>query len=396
MIGGGIVGLATAYAAARTGRSVAVVEREPRLATHQTGRNSNVIHSGLYYAPGGLKARLAVAGCAETVAFCREHDLPHAVCGKLVVATEPDELPRMKELARRGEPTASRTTSSTRRDAAHEPHVRGIAALWVPSTGICDYRAVAEKLGELLVKEGGEIHLGRSVTALVAAALTSLSAATVRTARHPGRRVRWACAATSWRARLGADPGVRIVPFRGEYAGFSERGRGLVRGLIYPVPDPAFPFLGVHATRGIDGHVHAGPNAVLALAREGYGWGTVNPRELLSTLAYPGMLRSRSKHWRYGFGEMHRSLSKAAMARQIQRMLPDVQASDLSPAGAGVRAQAVKPDGTLVDDFLFAEQGRGAGAVLHVLNAPSPAATAALPIGREIVERLTGDRLGPL
>jgi (S)-2-hydroxyglutarate dehydrogenase len=186
----------------------------------------------------------------------------------------------------------------------------------------------------------------------------------------------------------GADPGVRIVPFRGEYAGFSSRAAALVRGLIYPVPDPAFPFLGVHATRGIDGHVHAGPNAVLALAREGYGWGTVNPRELLSTLAYPGMLRIAKQHWRYGFGEMHRSLSKAAMARQIQRMLPDVQASDLSPAGAGVRAQAVKPDGTLVDDFLFAEQGRGPGAVLHVLNAPSPAATAALPIGREILARL--------
>ena len=164
-----------------------------------------------------------------------------------------------------------------------------------------------------------------------------------------------------------------------------------MRGLIYPVPDPAFPFLGVHATRGIDGHVHAGPNAVLALAREGYGWGTVRPRELLATLAYPGMLRVAKKHWRYGFGEMHRSLSKAAMARQIQRMLPDVTAADLSPAGAGVRAQAVRPDGALVDDFLFAEQGGGPGAVLHVLNAPSPAATAALPIGREILARLTGD-----
>jgi L-2-hydroxyglutarate oxidase len=389
VIGGGIVGLATAYAAARSGRSVAVVEREPRLATHQTGRNSNVIHSGLYYAPGGLKARLAVAGCAETVAFCREHDLPHQVCGKLVVATEPDELPRMKELARRG---AANGVENHELDQAgmraHEPHVRGIAALWVPSTGICDYRAVAEKLGELLVKEGGEVHLGRSVTSLV-----RRRADVVVRGDGPellGTRV-VACAGLhcdELARASGAEPGVRIVPFRGEYAGFSERAAALVRGLIYPVPDPAFPFLGVHATRGIDGHVHAGPNAVLALAREGYGWGTVNPRELLSTLAYPGMLRIAKQHWRYGFGEMHRSLSKAAMARQIRRMLPDVQASDLSPAGAGVRAQAVKPDGTLVDDFLFAEQGRGPGAVLHVLNAPSPAATAALPIGREILARL--------
>jgi (S)-2-hydroxyglutarate dehydrogenase len=389
VVGGGIVGLATAHAVSRTGRSVAVVEREPRLAAHQTGNNSNVIHSGLYYAPGGHKARLAVAGCAETVAFCRAYDLPYEVTGKLVVATEPDELPRLAELKRRGDANGVASTELDQAGMrAHEPHVRGIAALWVPSTGICDYRAVAEKLGELLVKEGGEIHLGRSVTSLV-----RRRADVVVRGDGPellGTQV-VACAGLhcdELARASGADPGVRIVPFRGEYAGFSERAAALVRGLIYPVPDPAFPFLGVHATRGIDGHVHAGPNAVLALAREGYGWGTVNPRELLSTLAYPGMLRIAKQHWRYGFGEMHRSLSKAAMARQIQRMLPDVQASDLSPAGAGVRAQAVKPDGTLVDDFLFAEQGRGPGAVLHVLNAPSPAATAALPIGREILARL--------
>jgi L-2-hydroxyglutarate oxidase len=194
----------------------------------------------------------------------------------------------------------------------------------------------------------------------------------------------------------GADPGIRIIPFRGEYTGFSERAASMVKGLIYPVPDPAFPFLGVHATRGIDGHVHAGPNAVLALAREGYSWGTIKPKEFLSTITYPGMLRIAKEHWRYGFGEMHRSLSKKAMVKQIQRMLPDVRAEDLSPAGAGVRAQAVKADGTLVDDFLFVDQGSGPGSVLHVLNAPSPAATAALPIGREILERLTGERLAPL
>jgi L-2-hydroxyglutarate oxidase len=194
----------------------------------------------------------------------------------------------------------------------------------------------------------------------------------------------------------GADPGVRIIPFRGEYSGFTGDAAKLVKGLIYPVPDPAFPFLGVHATRGVDGHVHAGPNAVLAMAREGYSWGMVRPRELARSLTYPGMIRLAKKHWRYGLGEMYRSVSKRAMVKQIQRMLPDVRAEHLEPAGAGVRAQAVRADGTLVDDFLLVEQGTGPGSVLHVLNAPSPAATAALPIGREILERLTGDTLGPL
>jgi len=395
--GGGIVGLATAQAVARTGRSVAVVEREPRLASHQTGHNSNVIHSGLYYAPGGLKARLAPAGCAETVAFCREHDLPHTVSGKLVVATDPEELPRMAELERRG--TANGVENhrlDPRGMRAREPHVRGIAALWVPSTGICDYRAIAEKLGELIVKSGGEIFLGRTVRC----AIRRDGEVVVQTDRGDllaGQAV--ICGglhADELALASGADPGVRIIPFRGEYSGLTGGAAELVRGLIYPVPDPAFPFLGVHATRGVDGHVHAGPNAVLALAREGYSWGTVKPRELAQSLTYPGMIRLARTHWRYGLGEMHRSLSKRAMVRQIQRMLPDVRAGDLEPAGAGVRAQAVRPDGALVDDFLFVGQGEGPGSVLHVLNAPSPAATAALPIGREILARLTGDRIGPL
>ena len=385
VVGGGIVGLATAYALVREGRSVAVVEREPRLANHQTGNNSNVIHSGLYYAPGGYKARLAVAGCAETVAFCREHDLPHKVSGKLVVATEPEELPRLAELERRGKANGVETH---RLDAQgmreREPHVRGLEALWVPSTGVCDYRLVAEKIGELVVKEGGEIHLGRAVTGLVPRTDDVIVRTETGDLLGTQAVVCGGLRGDELAKAAGVDPGVRIIPFRGEYSGFTADAAELVKGLIYPVPDPAFPFLGVHATRGIDGHVHAGPNAVLALAREGYSWGTIKPKELLGSLLYPGMLKVARQHWRYGLGEVHRSFSKSAMVTQIQRMLPEVEARHLTPAGAGVRAQAVKADGTLVDDFLFLEQGR----ILHVLNAPSPAATAALPIGREIAGKL--------
>jgi L-2-hydroxyglutarate oxidase len=387
VVGGGIVGLATAWAAVRAGRSVAVVEREVAPATHQTGRNSGVIHSGLYYAPGSLKARLAVAGCAETVAFCREHDLAHQLTGKVVVATEPEELPRLAELARRG---AANGVPARELDQAGlrglEPHVRGIAGLHVASTGVCDYRAVAEKLGSLVRDRGGEILLGRGVSSLV----RRRDDVVVRT---DGGDVlgRQAVTCAGLRSDLlarasGVDPGVRIVPFRGEYADLATPE--LVRGLVYPVPDPAFPFLGVHATRGLDATVHVGPNAVLALAREGYSWRHVVPRELVATLAYPGLWRLVRTHWRYGLGEVRRSLSRPAMAQRLRRMLPDVRDTDLRPAGAGVRAQAVRPDGGLVDDFLFAAQGTGGGTVLHVLNAPSPAATAALPIGRAILKRL--------
>ena len=344
-----------------------------------------------------------MAGCAETVAFCREHDLPHQVTGKLVVATEPEELPRMAELARRGAGQRGRgARAGPGRDAQSTSRTcAGIAALYVPSTGVCDYRLIAEKLGELVAKEGGELHLGRAVRRLVPPARR-------RGRAHRRAATCWArrwwpapgCAATSWPGPPGADPGVRILPFRGEYSGLLPPADDLVRGLIYPVPDPAFPFLGVHATRGIDGTVHAGPNAVLALAREGYSWGTVRPRELARSLAYPGMLRLARQHWRYGLGEVHRSLSRTAMAQQLQRMLPDVRAEHLVPAGR----RGARPGGAAgrlarrrlpVRRAGRAEVARP-GSVLHVLNAPSPAATAALPIGREILARLTGERLGPL
>jgi len=391
VVGAGIVGLATARELRRAGHSVAVLEAEDRVAAHQTGHNSNVIHSGLYYRPGSHKARLAVAGRDETVAFCRAYDLPHRVGGKLVVATEPEELPRMAELARRalanGVECHELDAPGARR---YEPAVRALAALWVPGTGVCDFRLIAEKLAELLVDSGGDLLLGRRVRRLV----RRRADVVVRTdgGEVLARRV-VACAGlrSDELARLstpGAGPGVRILPFRGEYAGLREPAAALVKELVYPVPDPDLPFLGVHATRGLNGHVHVGPNAVLALAREGYDWHTVRPRELAATLAYPGLRRLARRYWRYGLDEVRGSLSREVMASRVRRMLPDVRAEDLEPAGAGVRAQAVRPDGTLLDDFLFHVDGP----VLHVLNAPSPAATSALPIARDIVARLTGER----
>ena len=395
VVGGGIVGLATAFALRRAdpARRIAVVEREAALATHQSGNNSNVIHSGLYYAPGSLKAKLAVQGNRETVAFCRANDLPYEVCGKVVVATSPDELPRMAELARRGRLNGVEVNELTLPELArYEPHVRAIAALHVPSTGVCDFRIVTEQLGKLLADSGVDILTDHPVDAIDRRG----DDVVVRGPRGE-LLARKAVACAGLRCdelakASGAEPGVRIVPFRGEYSNLRAPAADLVRGLVYPVPDPAFPFLGVHATRGIDGHVHVGPNAVLALAREGYSWRVVKVGELARTLVYPGLLRLARKHWRYGLGEVHRSLSRKAMVKQLQRMFPDIRANDLERAGAGVRAQAVRRDGGLVDDFLFVQNDP---AVLHVLNAPSPAATAALPIGAEIVRRLTGEHVPP-
>jgi len=388
VVGGGIVGLATAWAAVRAGRRVAVVEAEQHLAAHQSGRNSNVVHSGLYYAPGSLKARLAVAGCAQTLAFCREHELPHAVPGKLVVATEPAELPRLAELARRG---AANGVAVRELDGpglrSVEPHVRGLAGLHVPSAGVCDYAAITRRLGELVTDRGGEIVLGRRVRSLAPRRRDVV-------VRAPGGELlgRQVVVCAGLRSdELAPAAGVRIVPFRGEYAQLRPPADELVRSLVYPVPDPGLPFLGLHATRGVDGGVHVGPNAVLALAREGYSWRVLVPGELARALAYPGLWRLARRHWRHGLGEVRRSLSPEATAARLRRMLPDVAAADLRPAGAGVRAQAVRRDGTLVEDFLLLARGRGAGAVLHVLNAPSPAATAALPIGWAIMERLAGE-----
>lgn len=382
VVGGGIVGLATAYAlrAARPGLAVTVVEKESGPARHQTGRNSGVIHSGVYYAPGSYKARFAVRGAAEMLKFCAEHDIPCAQPGKVIVATGPEELPRLHELAQRARANGVPVRELGPGQLAElEPHVRGIAALRVLSTGICDFPAVAARLGRL-----ADLRYGAEVTAIDRRAGTGVA---VRTAGGAVLRARALvnCAGlhSDRIARLAGDePGLRIIPFRGEY--YDLQRPELVRGLVYPVPDPAFPFLGVHLTRDLGGAVHVGPNAVLALAREGYRWSTVHPRELGSALSYPGLWRLAARHWRPGMGEVRRSLSKRAFTAAVRRLLPEVAPGDLRPARAGVRAQAVLPDGTLVDDFRITE---GPHAV-HVLNAPSPAATASLPIGREVAARV--------
>ncbi|QFZ75525.1 L-2-hydroxyglutarate oxidase [Streptomyces fagopyri] len=383
VIGGGIVGLSTAYAITRAapGTRVTVLEKEPDAARHQTGHNSGVIHSGIYYRPGSLKARYAVRGGAEMVKFCAEYGIAHSVTGKLIVATEKAELPRLHALVQRGRENGIPVRElGGAQIAEYEPEVRGLAAIHVGTTGTCDYVAVARQLAEA---SGAEIRYGAEVVrvdrrdALGVAVLTG-DGTIVRA------RVLVNCAGLQCDriARLaGDDPGMRIVPFRGEY--YSLARPELVRGLVYPVPDPAFPFLGVHLTRGMDGGVHVGPNAVPALAREGYGWGVIRPREVGTTLAWPGSWRMARRHWWYGAGELRRSVSRKAFTRAVRRLLPAVTMDDLLPAEAGVRAQAVLRDGTLVDDFLIKEGVR----TVHVLNAPSPAATAALPIGREVARR---------
>ncbi|GAA2789717.1 L-2-hydroxyglutarate oxidase [Streptomyces showdoensis] len=382
VIGGGIVGLSTAYAITRAapGTRVTVLEKEHAPARHQTGRNSGVIHSGIYYRPGSLKARFAVEGAAEMVKFCAEYGIPHEVTGKLIVATDREELPRLHALVQRGRENGIPVRElGPAQISEYEPRVRGVAAIHVGTTGIVDYGAVAAKLAE---ESGARILYGSAVTAVDrrpwGVAVRSAAGRVVR------GRVLVNCAGLHCDqvARLaGDDPEMRIVPFRGEYYELADPS--LVRGLVYPVPDPAFPFLGVHLTRGIDGGVHVGPNAVPALAREGYGWSVVRPRELAGTLAWPGSWAIAKAHWRYGAGELHRSLSKRAFTEAVRRMLPIVEERDLRRATPGVRAQAVLKDGTLVDDFLIRESVR----TVHVLNAPSPAATASLPIGREVAGR---------
>lgn len=394
VVGGGIIGLSTAYAltSARPGLRVGVLEKESAPATHQTGHNSGVVHSGVYYRPGSLKARYATEGAAAMAAFCREQGLPFRRTGKLIVATRREELPGLAALAERGRSNNIRVEElPAARIAEFEPEVAGIAALRVAGTGICDFPAVARAYARIAQEKGAALHTGSEVRAVD----RRPDGVTVQTAAGELRcsvLVNCAGLQSDRLARLtGQDPGLRIVPFRGEYYELVQSRRKLVRGLVYPVPDPAFPFLGVHLTRGIHGDVHVGPNAVPALAREGYDWRTVSARDLAQTLLFPGSWQLARRHWRYECGELHRSLSKRAFTTAVQRLLPAVRAEDLVPATAGVRAQAVARDGSLLDDFAFAgfdpADASSTRRLVHVLNAPSPAATASLPIGREVARR---------
>jgi L-2-hydroxyglutarate oxidase len=390
VVGGGIVGLATARALQERepDRPVVVLEKETTLAAHQTGRNSGVIHSGLYYPPGSLKATLAVRGAEALKEWCAARGVPFDVPGKLVVATCASELPRLERLLERGKRNGVPVRRAEPDEISErEPALRALAGLVVDSTGRVDYGRVSAVLGAELTAAGGTIRLGAQVTGIAPhTGEVRLSIADDTVVAH-----RVAVCAGLHADRLarmsGTDPEVRIMPFRGEYRELVPERAHLVRGLVYPVPDPDLPFLGVHLTRGLDGVVHLGPNAVPALAREGYRRRDVSARDLADSLRYPGAWRLARRYGRVGAGEMVRSLVGRSFVAAVRRMLPDVRAEDLRPAPAGVRAQAVGRDGRLVDDFLF----RRTGAVLHVLNAPSPAATASLLIGRRIADELLDD-----
>ncbi|HEV8438738.1 MAG TPA: L-2-hydroxyglutarate oxidase [Methylomirabilota bacterium] len=384
IIGGGIVGLATALAlneSAPRARLV-ILDKEPRLGTHQTGHNSGVIHSGVYYKPGSLKARLCVEGARLMKQFCDMHGIGWEACGKVVVATDERELPRLQAIQERG--TANglkglRLLSGTE-VAKHEPNCRAVRALHVPETGIVDYSQVAARMAALVKERGGEIVTGARVTA-IRRGPDALTLETPATALHARHLINCAGLYSDRVAELmGIRPEVQIIPFRGEYYMLRPERRSLVRNLIYPVPDPEFPFLGVHFTRTVHGDVEAGPNAVLAFAREGYRLGTIRPGELLGTLCYPGFWHMARRYWRMGSYELYRSASKAAFVRSLQKLVPTIRTADIERGGAGVRAQAVSPDGSLVDDFKISLTENA----VHVVNAPSPAATASLAIGRHI------------
>lgn len=369
----------------RPGTRVLLLEKEDCLASHQTGRNSGVIHSGIYYKPGSLKARMAVEGNRSMAAFCETHDIPFATCGKLIAATDDAEVPRLEMLLSRGRENGLVVEKlDSHRAREMEPHLRCVAALRVPSTGIVSYREVARKFATLAQLDGADIRLGCAVVRLIENA-TGYAIESTGGTFHARFIVGCAGLHGDRLARQNeGDPGARIVPFRGEYYELVPRRRYLVKGLIYPVPDPAFPFLGVHFTRMIDGGVHAGPNAVLAFAREGYRRRDFSWRDITETLGYPGFWKLARKHWDEGCREMWRSFSKRAFVRSLQRLIPEVTTEDLVPCAAGIRAQALRPDGALVDDFLFVRRPNA----LHVCNAPSPAATASIEIAKAIVEQI--------
>lgn len=391
IVGAGIVGLATAERLTRDhpSLSIRILEAEERVAAHQTGHNSGVLHSGLYYKPGSLKARLAVQGRSEMVEFCRENGIEHDVCGKVVVATTSDELPRLENLYERG---AANGVAVERIDVDRlheiEPHCAGIAALLVPETGIVNYRQVCERLRDLVVERGATVDFNQRVVGIedrsdgAMVQTNDMSIHTQLVLNCGGLR------SDQVAGMVDAADGHRIVPFRGEYYELAPGSRHLVKNLIYPVPDPSFPFLGVHLTRMIDGSIHAGPNAVLAMAREGYRWRDVEGGQVLDHVRNKGLWKLARQHWKTGAGEIWRSVNKGAFVKALARLVPEISAGDLEDSPAGVRAQAMDADGALVDDFAITNTANS----VHVLNAPSPAATASLQIAGEIVARVT-DRL---
>lgn len=392
VIGAGIVGLATAREVLRRGlaKRLAVVEKEPEIAFHQTGHNSGVIHSGVYYRPGSLKARLCIEGRELLIRLCEESGIPYRIDGKLIVASEESELPMLDEILRRGRDNGVDEVARVGEEEMRkrEPHVRGLGAVWVPTAGVVDYGRVSQALAAEITRMGGAIFRNRVVRSIRG----SGSAATLETS---GGRVEAARVITCGGLQcdrlagdLAEEAGVRIVPFRGDYYHLRPQARRLIRALVYPVPDPRFPFLGVHFARHIDDTVSAGPNAVLALAREGYGRFRLNLGDGWATLTWPGFWRLAARHWRKGATELWRDYVKRAYWRQLRRLVPELTPGDLLRGPSGIRAQAVRRDGSLVDDFLILE----AGSVTHVLNAPSPAATSSLAIAREIVDRVERPR----
>ena len=387
IIGGGIVGLTTALALCRrypNGR-VVLFEKEPEFARHQSGRNSGVIHSGIYYTPGSLKARFAREGNHSMIEFCRDHGIPYEVCGKVVVAVEEKELPVLENLFQRGlqnQLKVERLSAAQVREI--EPHVRCLAGIKVTSTGITDFRKVCAKCAELVHGMGGTLKLSAKVEAI----RVSHDGYVLETSEGPFEsRFLINCAGlhSDRVARLGGmDPEAKIIPFRGEYYELIPERRHFVRALIYPVPNLNFPFLGVHFTRMIDGSVHAGPNAVLSFKREGYHKTSFDLADFVGTTTFGGFWKLARKNLEEGWMEMRRSLSKGAFVGSLQRLIPELRMSDVVPTHAGVRAQAVWPDGSLVDDFLIIK-GRNS---VHVCNAPSPAATASLEIGRTVADHV--------
>ena len=386
VVGGGIVGLATALVLSeRFPRCrVTVLDKEPRVAAHQTGHNSGVMHAGIYYKPGSYKARLCVDGVRRMAAFCDAHAIPYERCGKLIVATTADEIPRLEALHERGTANGVPDLRMIGADEVRtiEPHARAVRALHSPQTAIVDYTAVATAMAATLTARGVRVLTGARVDG-VSRVGRDLVLQTPRGPLTASNVVNCAGLQSDRVAGcMGANPGVRIIPFRGEYYTVRPE-RQLVRGLIYPVPDPEFPFLGVHFTKRIGGEIEAGPNAVLAFAREGYRMRDINLADLLGVVGFGGFWRMAGRYWRTGLYEFYRSLSTRLFVRDLQHLVPDITEADLAPGGSGVRAQAVSPSGALLDDFSIVETANA----IHVLNAPSPAATASLAIGEHIAER---------